>query len=134
MIAVTPDLLTYIKWIDEQHEQLFNLINRIETINANSDTKAEIEQALKFLGDYIIMHFSEEEELMRENDYPDYQWHSTWHQSYIAKFNNLYDEYKQHGPTDEFLHILHEFIMKWIVTHIRNVDVDLGKHVNGRKK
>ena len=134
MIAITPDLLTHVKLIDDQHAQLINLINEVEALDSASNTEEGAEKALKFLGDYITMHFSQEERLMQESGYPTYQWHSTWHQGYITKFNNLYDEYKENGPSEEFLHILHEFIIKWIVTHIKNVDVDLGKHINAQKK
>ena len=134
MIAVTPDLLTHVKEIDEQHEKLFDLINAVEAAGNESYTKEETEKALNFLSAYIIEHFSREEELMRKSDYPEYEWHATWHQGYISKSKSLKEEYDKNGPSEEFTNILQEFIIKWIVTHIRNVDVDLGKHINSQKR
>ena len=134
MIAVTPDLLTYVREIDEQHEKLFDLINAVEAAGNASNTKEETEKALGFLGAYVTEHFSREEGMMRESGYPEHEWHANWHQGYISKFNNLKEEYNKNGPSAEFTNILEEFIMKWIVTHIRNVDVDLGKHINSHRK
>ena len=134
MIAITPDLLTYVKVIDEQHEELINLINAVEAAGTAANTKEETDKALNFLGAYIVEHFTHEEGLMLQTDYPQYEWHSTWHKGYVSKFNNLKEEYDNNGPSEEFTNILNEFIIKWIVTHIRNVDVDLGKHINAHKK
>ena len=134
MIAITADLLTHVKTIDEQHQKLIEHLNNVELLGTKSHTQEETEKALNFLGDYIIEHFSNEEALMLESNYPKYDWHHNWHQSYIAKFQLLQDEYIKNGPSDEFSHILNEFLIKWILTHIKNVDVALGAHIKEHLK
>ncbi|MCL1809431.1 MAG: hemerythrin family protein [Clostridiales bacterium] len=129
MVAYTDDLKTFIPSIDEQHEELLSLLNNVEIIGTAAHTKEETEKALEFLGAYIEKHLSYEEELMVEYGYPEYSWHVNWHDGYINQFKNLKGEYAKNGPSPNFTHILTEFLMKWVITHIRNVDTDLGHYI-----
>jgi len=133
MIAITPDLLTHVALIDEQHKELFERINSVSAIGTIPDVANETERTLDFLGVYIAKHFSDEEDMMIDSGYPDYNWHHTWHQSYIAKFNSLKDEYLKNGISPEYVEILDKFIIGWILTHIGQVDVKLGKYINSKK-
>ena len=131
MIAFTEDLMMNVNSLDKQHEELINLLNNVELIGTSehANAKEETEKALEFLGQYIEKHLSYEEELMLEYDYPEYPWHVTWHEGYIGQFRNLKGEYAKNGPSKEFTHILTNFLMKWIITHIRNVDSDFGRFI-----
>ncbi|MCL1981641.1 MAG: hemerythrin family protein [Clostridiales bacterium] len=134
MIAFTKDLKTYVPSIDEQHKELIDLLNNVEIMGTAAHTKEETEKALDFLGAYIERHLSHEEELMAEYGYPEYAWHVTWHEGYIGQFKSLKGEYARNGPSPNFTHILTDFLMKWIITHIRNVDADLGQYIRGHKR
>ena len=133
MIIITPDLLTQVPEIDEQHKELIELINKAETIGREMLTKEEIESTLNFLGAYIRKHFADEEALMLKSGYAKYEWHCAWHQGYIAEFNNLKAEYARNGPSKAFTEILNKSIIRWIVKHIQTVDVVLGQHINAQK-
>ena len=130
MIAITSDLVTNVDLIDEQHKELFKRINSVSSIGTKAYATHETIITLNFLGDYIVQHFNDEEELMLVSEYPEYKWHHTWHQGYILKFENLKEEFKKNGISSEYLQILDEFIIGWIVKHIGIVDVHLGKHIN----
>ena len=140
MIKLTSEYLTKIKTIDEQHKELVDILNSVESMGKQSadkeeeqeEIKAETEKTLDFLNKYVFTHFSNEEAMMRQYEYPEYDWHRTWHQGYIAKVRELMKEYKQNGPSHEFTYILDEFVIKWILKHIQNVDVKLGDFL--RKK
>ena len=129
MVAFTPDLLTKIQTIDDQHRELVKAINDVEGMGDKSYSKEETEKTLDFLSDYVAKHFKNEEALMREGGYEKYTWHCTWHDGYIAKVKALKEEYSKNGPSEEFTYILNEFVIKWIVKHIKTVDVALGKHL-----
>jgi hemerythrin len=81
---------------------------------------------LKFLGEYIVTHFTYEEKLMSESGYHKYDWHKNWHEGYILKYEDLKNEYAQNGISEEFVYILNEFIVKWIVRHIQKVDIEFS--------
>ena len=137
MITVTSELLTHVHLIDEQHKELFNCINAVESIGdeAAENTeieKAEVEKTLDFLGSYIVKHFGEEEELQIRYGYPKHNWHHEMHVWYIAEYHKLRAEYESNGFSEHFLHLLNESIMKWFVRHVRHVDVELGKFIRER--
>jgi len=136
MIAITPDLLTHVAEIDEQHKELFDRINAVELelIGAKSITKEAAQKTLDFLGSYIIEHFGFEEELQRKSGYPKYGWHRAMHQWYIAEFRKVKEEYEKNGPSEAFTLLLDRSIKNWISKHIRNVDTEFGKYLNARKK
>ena len=134
MIILTPELKTYHEKIDEQHQKLINFINALDAMEKGAHTKEEIEEALDFLGSYIDEHFKYEENLMLKSGYSEYEWHMNWHKSYVSKYVNLREEFEKNGMSEQFVFILNEFIIKWIVKHIGNVDVTLGKFLQeGRK-
>jgi hemerythrin len=129
MIVITSELLTHVPLIDEQHQELFNRINAAAAVGNMAKVRQEALETLDFLGKYIVKHFTEEEELMLKSGYPSREWHHTWHQGYIAKFDSMQKEFMQNGASQEYMEILQKFIMDWIVKHIMHVDVELGKHI-----
>ena len=134
MITVTTDLLTHVKLIDEQHHELFDCINAVESIGEEAESEEDIIKTLDFLGSYITKHFGEEEKLQLEYGYPKYNWHHEMHNWYVAEYHKLRAEYTENGFSDHFTHLLNESIMKWFVRHVRHVDVELGKFIRERMK
>lgn len=130
MIALTPELLTRVPEIDEQHKELFNRIAAVESIGEESLTKEKAEETLDFLNAYVVKHFADEEKLMLESGYPQLDWHHTWHQGYIAECKKLKEEYAINGLSEQFALTLNESVVKWFVKHVKVVDVNLGKHIN----
>jgi hemerythrin len=133
MIYYTLDLHTHVALLDEQHEEMISRINAVEAIEDDAISHAEADKILNFLGEYIIKHFGDEEELQRKTGYPHYDWHHSLHQWYIAEFHRMRQEFFKNGPTPEFRRLLEKSMMNWFVKHIINVDVILGKHINQRK-
>ena len=66
---------------------------------------------------------------MEKSGYPEYEWHVTWHNGYIAQLKSLKEEFLENGVSEEFICILDDFITKWALRHIRNVDVALGNYL-----
>lgn len=135
MIILTQEYKSHIAEIDEQHQELVDQMNSFEGINMDSHTSESIEDELNFLAEYIGKHFKYEEGLMVESGYPDYEWHKNWHKGYVLKFGTLLEEYFENGITEKFAYILSEFVLKWFDSHIKNVDVNLGRFIlESRKK
>jgi len=133
MINFTPDLETKVDYIDQQHKELFKRINDVASLGAKSYSKEETDKTINLLGEYIIEHFRDEEELQKKYGYPKYEWHCEQHKLYIDTFNKLKAEYIANGPSANFTLQLNKSIIDWIVKHIRYVDVELGKFINQKK-
>ena len=130
-IDFTPELVTGMPEVDDQHKELIRRINDVVSSGEASSSKEETDRLIRFLGDYIVEHFEEEEKLQRKSGYPKCEWHHGLHQEYIAEFKKLQDEYAKNGPSLNFTMDLNNSIIGWIVRHIRTVDRELGEFVNG---
>ena len=129
MITLTADLRTNVPLMDGQHKELFDFINAVET---SKDVNEDVAKAIDFLSAYVIKHFNEEEALMREKNYPEYEWHRNWHQGYVNAVYNLKEEFVKNGPSEAFSEMLNKSIMNWIQRHIQNVDMKFARFVNSK--
>ena len=128
MITLTKDMETGVAKIDEQHKELVKRLNAAISMGTKSVSKEETEKTLNFLGDYIVKHFSDEEALQRQCNYPKYDWHKEQHRIYVDDFKKLKEEFAANGPSAKFTVSLNTSLMNWIVKHIKTVDVELGKY------
>jgi hemerythrin len=129
VIIFSPDLMTGVDEIDEQHEEMIRRINALTALRDESISDEDAEKLLSFLGEYITTHFEDEEELQLRTEYPNYEWHKEMHQWYVAEYYRMKEEYMFNGPTPEFTQLLEKSMMSWFVRHISNVDKLLGKHI-----
>ena len=132
MIQFSPNLVTHVDEIDNQHKELFNRINAVTSLGAGSVNRDETEKTLNLLGLYIIKHFADEEVLQRKSGYPKYKWHHEQHGEYISEFQDLKKEYQKNGASTEFTLRMNKSMVDWIVKHIKNVDVEFCKYISGK--
>ena len=113
-----------VKQIDDQHRQLFELINNMyDKIKRDAEHSAPIE-ALDALLDYTNYHFKEEEIFMVKNDYVQYEQHKRVHDSLtkqVIEYKNKFSQGK--GDTGEFV----RFLFYWFTRHIMDQDKKIGK-------
>ena len=127
MITLSKDMEVGVLEIDTQHRELINRLNSLTEMGHDSVSMEETEKTLNMLEEYIVKHFSEEEELQRKNNYPEYESHKKLHKHYIDEFEKLKKEFEANGHSLKFTMDLNNSIVKWIVKHIKSADVELGK-------
>jgi hemerythrin len=113
--------------IDEQHKELIDRINSLVTMGSKVFSQEETQKTLDFLGNYVVQHFGDEEELQKECNYPKYEWHKAIHQDFIKDFIKLKEEFARYGASFNFTLELNHRIVSWIVRHIKSEDVEFGK-------
>ena len=133
LIEFTPNLLTHVPAVDEQHKELFKRINTLISLGAKSVNKEETERTLDFLGGYVVKHFGDEETLQLKCGYPKHLWHREQHQQFIEKFKTLKSEYLKNGVSVQFTLQINRSIINWVVQHIQIADADIGRHINEQK-
>jgi hemerythrin len=133
----TEDLSTGIEKIDEQHKELFEKINDLVAAVRQSVCKYKIGDVIKFLEDYVVFHFGEEERYMLLFGYPDYPAHKAQHDKFIANFNELKKELplleggKKPGSYDLSV-MTNQVVVDWILDHIAKVDKQLGEFLKDK--
>ena len=130
MIDFTPNLVVGVKKIDDQHKELFTRLNSVIGMGVKSASKEETQQTINLLSEYVLKHFSDEEALHRKAKYPKATEHRQLHQIYLNEIKGLKEEFQKNGPSVTFTLNLNNSIVKWIVSHIKNADMEFGKFYN----
>ena len=86
-----------IKEIDEQHAELLACLDRLLLWVGKGRGFAAALDALHSLNDYVEKHFSYEEALLRENQYPKLEEHIEEHRKIAAEISRLTEKILQIG-------------------------------------
>jgi len=116
--------------IDQQHKKLINLINQLQTAIDYSTGKEFEQEALDELVDYTKTHFTYEEGLLRDNDYPDYENHKAQHEKMFKKVEEVLSNY-QHDQ-DSAMSDAVEFLKDWLIKHINGTDKEYSSYLIDR--
>ncbi len=118
----SSDLETGHAAIDEQHQSLFDLANRLEEcITCDADEPELVSDAIYRLNDYVIEHFAAEEALMAQAGYPRVSSHRSEHERLSADTMRLMAAYFN-GESVAATRIA-PFVTSWLQNHIRQEDM-----------
>jgi len=106
--------------IDQQHQKLINMTNRLNEALLHGKGQAESEQILAELVDYSSYHFQTEERYFKEFDYPGAASHIKEHEKFIERVNNMNRKAKEGNPA-LFVELM-TFLGNWIINHIQGTD------------
>ncbi len=120
------DLAIGVSEVDEQHKELFKKVSDLFDACTAGKGKDEIGRVVKYLEDYVIVHFKAEEGLQEKNGYPEYESHKKQHQLFIKDFLALKDKLQFEGPTATVIIQLNHTLVNWLINHIRKSDKALG--------
>ena len=116
--------------IDQQHKKLLNLINQLQTAVDYSTGEEFEREALDELVDYTKTHFTYEEGLMKDNDYPDFEPHKAQHEKMFAKVEEVLAEYEQ--DQDTAMANAAEYLKDWLINHINGTDKEYSSYLIGK--
>ena len=120
----------YVEWKDEysvgidsidlQHKKLLGLINQLQTAVNHSTGEAFEHEVLDALVDYTKTHFTYEEGLLVQNDYPDYGPHKAQHEEMIKEVEQVLAGYK--NDPDAAMEEAVDYLKNWLINHINGTD------------
>lgn len=130
-IAVWNDqFATGIRSIDQQHQQLFESVNRLHEAYVKGDPQPEIQKALDFLLHYTVEHFRAEEDHMERLGYPGFAAHAVEHARLVAQVTALKARFDA-GRT--MSGDLTAFFADWLKHHIHQVDMAYVSYLKARE-
>ena len=127
MLSLSKDMETGVEKIDSQHRELINRINNLRETEGKSISKEETQKIIDYLGEYVVKHFGDEEQLQIKSKYPKYAEHKQKHTLFVNDFTKLRNEFAEKGNTMEFLMELNASSITWVIKHIKGDDVEFGK-------
>lgn len=125
----SPNLSVGVEVLDSDHQELIEVLNRLDTEVGRGAGHDEIARILDDLISHTEAHFRREEEIMAREDYPDAEHHAMIHQALrdeITEFRQRFAGGMEIGPE------ITEFIKRWLIGHIMESDKHLGGYLQGR--
>jgi len=117
--------------VDEQHKEIFRLVQQVLDADAFANRKAQIETALDFLSGYAVRHFASEEALMAESNYPAFEEHKAQHDSFVKEVVAFMERVKTEGGTISISETINNFVIEWLKEHIMDRDKAMADHYKG---
>jgi len=122
-----------VKKIDDQHKELFEYTNALMNAIRERKDQNEVEKVISFLNDYVINHFREEEEIMREYNYPFLSFQKEQHKKFIKYFKEVKDELKEIRKSRTYLRFrIQLLVVDWLVNHTYKEDRHFGRFLMHR--
>ncbi len=128
----TPDLTTGENFIDIQHIELYRMVNVLVTGVEQGMSNSELKENITFLEDYVVYHFSQEEQEMEKMGYPDFETHKKLHVDFIAAVKGISSRFKMQGDNSAVLAELAKVGVAWLDEHITKVDTKLASFLGNK--
>ncbi|MEA3469314.1 MAG: hemerythrin family protein [Thermodesulfobacteriota bacterium] len=85
-------------------------------------------QALINIKQYTVRHFTVEEKLMADCNYPGLDEQLEAHASFTNRFNDFFNDFKENGLTPPLVNALNNELVDWISNHITGIDQKFGDY------
>ncbi|MBE9562492.1 MAG: bacteriohemerythrin, partial [Proteobacteria bacterium] len=112
--------------IDAQHKELFNLIRNLIMSIGNGNTTKEVEIIINFLENYVVTHFTTEENYMQQCNDPNYFNHKAAHELFKINFQQIKKYYQKNGGSLYLFLRIQDEIVDWLLHHIKKMDQELA--------
>lgn len=107
--------------IDDQHKELFHITNQLHDIIDSENYQKEAIKVLKRLYAYTSYHFTSEEALLKEYNYPEFSSHISIHRDFKEKIKESLEGVR--AKMNYNLAPLQDYLVEWILKHIQGEDV-----------
>jgi hemerythrin len=108
--------------IDNQHIQLFTILNKLSDESKQGKGDENIFKVLEYLTSYTVTHFKTEEDLMVKYEYKEYPAHKKHHEDFKIRVAALNKLVAGEGPTEDMINLVTNTIGDWFLNHIKYVD------------
>ena len=125
----TDDLRVGNGAIDRQHKTFFLRAMRIAIACEDGRGAEEIEEAVRYLREYSVEHFRDEEKLMVAVGFPYVESHKDAHQAFTTKIDEV--EARLARTTDKAALALElaTWVAEWFNEHVRTADRPLARYL-----
>ncbi len=125
----SDNMLCGIPAIDEQHKELFRQVD----ILRDRGNKDRIPNVLRFLADYVVKHFNDEESLHLRSRYPKAAQHRKVHEMFVQTFVELKAKFDASGGDLATAIELNKVVYDWLKQHVLKVDMEFAQYYLSRE-
>jgi hemerythrin len=130
LLTWSHDCIIGVQAMDDQHGILMDTLNELRRMIVRGEERRDICLQLERLIEFTQMHFHSEEQLLKQQGFPEVEEHRTAHNALLAR---LYTALEQVNREDavHFSSLL-EFLPAWYHEHVEEVDQPYGQWLNDR--
>jgi hemerythrin-like metal-binding protein len=121
---------TGIRIIDSQHKRLIAILNELFEAMEKGQGSAIMAKLLADLHNYTVTHFSTEENLLKQSDYPDFAAHKKLHDEFAARVHQMQAACEK-GQVSMSLRLA-TFLKTWLAEHILGTDKQYVEHLKSK--
>jgi methyl-accepting chemotaxis protein len=118
-------MATGVESVDEQHQELIEMINKLDEACRRGEAKEQLTEMVAFLADYTQRHFDNEEGIMEEHKCPISGRNKLAHRQFLDAFGKIKGRMDRDGATTSLVLELKNLAGSWLTTHICKVDTNL---------
>lgn len=122
---------TGIPVIDQQHQALFEAVNKLADSFKSGTASAQVKASMDFLVKYTVEHFQTEEKFMKEMGYPKLSSHMAEHAQLVAKAKDLQARLTEGKPVTVEVTA---FLADWLKHHINEVDMGYVEFAKAKRR
>jgi len=111
--------------IDEQHEHLFELVNRLYALKENENIKEKMRIILYEFREYMLTHFKDEENYMASINFPELTYHKGLHKEIIEQLTRVLQTPARLNIIKTKMRVLAK---RGLIDHILNEDIKIKGH------
>ncbi len=112
--------------IDFEHKIFLNLIREASLLPKKHAAKARVLRHLDEVRKYALFHFTSEENIMFDVDYPDFESHCKEHQVLLALLDERVFQYEKEVM---LLDDIVAFLFEWFALHTTQIDTRLSGYI-----
>jgi len=127
--VMKENFFTGVRLIDTEHKGLFDQINKLINSIEKGQAKDEVAEIVEFLIEYTETHFGDEEKLMRDNNYPEYDHQKTSHDKFVDFVKDLKKSIEMDGVYPGLAIKVEKYLGDWLVNHILHMDKKIGEYM-----
>ena len=127
---LTDGCLIGVKGIDNEHRELFRIINETQELLDNqilNDKYDRILETVDRLDRYAEEHFRHEEAYMESIHHPELALQKKQHLFFCDKINGITNSFSSDNAQQEMLDDLLRYLVTWLYRHIISSDLMIGK-------
>ena len=121
MIAWNDRLSVHVPTIDNEHRELIDILNQLYDAIRAGAARPILSKVLDRLTDYTQFHFTHEESLFTQSDYPDIEPHRLEHANAAAWLNEIRRKYDEGVSAGLSLDVV-TYLKDWLFDHILGSD------------
>ena len=113
--------------MNDTHLEEMLIISKLDIAIANSDV-ATIAKLINELLEHTTIHFANEEAIMKESQYPDYQAHKSEHDRHLQELTSLVGYFERTKEPKAIYAYSKGNLTPWRIHHIQTMDTTMAEH------